>query len=476
MPLEQVNIGATDNDPNADTLRAAFGKVNALVGATNQAINDLGGVSQSIATKIENKTPLDTSAGLLVTNEAGGLILSADADALHIAGLQEAVQETLRKLEWRGVRAEALPIPVDALAMFDLTPDADRAARVGSALRGGMGAPMPAWQQPLLTPIGHTWLTGQTMNINWGDPLINADPFYPDNMTERSFVHPYVSYFPQRFMGWTYLMVVNPYPQTQPLYENPVLYGSENMQDWTLLTHIPQPLAWGEDRFPKAVGTYLSDPWMAYHPLTRELIVGWRRHLVSNELDEDGHTHRIEAITTFDGINWSPPRKIHGENGDGTTILSPSYLYNPSTRLWYCYSCRNPEWQVQTKRDLFDPLEQWSAPVDLGINGWHGEFRIVGNRVWFFHQTNTLWYYHVWWSNPADWTSFTRVSTGNGIIDASNFAAQTSNGRAYSYKSTFVPHLYPDGTANVKALIQNKRPENEWWLYFKETTRQPYAP
>ena len=68
------------------------------------------------------------------------------------------------------------------------------------------------------------------------------------------------------------------------------------------------------------------------------------------------------------------------------------------------------------------------------------------------------------------------MSTGNGIIDASNFAAQTSNGKAYSYKSTFVPHLYPDGTANVKALIQNKRPENEWWLYFKETTRQPYAP
>ena len=42
MPLEQVNIGTAENDPNADTLRAAFAKVNALVAATNQAQSDLG--------------------------------------------------------------------------------------------------------------------------------------------------------------------------------------------------------------------------------------------------------------------------------------------------------------------------------------------------------------------------------------------------------------------------------------------------
>ena len=51
MPLEQVNIGTAENDPNADTLRAAFAKVNALVAATNQAQSDLG----AMVTALEGK-------------------------------------------------------------------------------------------------------------------------------------------------------------------------------------------------------------------------------------------------------------------------------------------------------------------------------------------------------------------------------------------------------------------------------------
>ena len=51
MPLEQVNIGAAENDPNADTLRAAFAKVNALVTATNQAQSDLAAMVEALAGK-----------------------------------------------------------------------------------------------------------------------------------------------------------------------------------------------------------------------------------------------------------------------------------------------------------------------------------------------------------------------------------------------------------------------------------------
>ena len=49
MPLEQVNIGTAENDPNADTLRAAFEKVNALVVATNQAQSDLAAMVEALA-------------------------------------------------------------------------------------------------------------------------------------------------------------------------------------------------------------------------------------------------------------------------------------------------------------------------------------------------------------------------------------------------------------------------------------------
>ena len=53
MPLEQVNIGTAENDPNADTLRAAFAKVNALVAATNQAQSDLG----AMVAALDGKAP-----------------------------------------------------------------------------------------------------------------------------------------------------------------------------------------------------------------------------------------------------------------------------------------------------------------------------------------------------------------------------------------------------------------------------------
>ena len=53
MPLEQVNIGTAENDPNADTLRAAFAKVNALVAATNQAQSDLG----ALVAALDGKAP-----------------------------------------------------------------------------------------------------------------------------------------------------------------------------------------------------------------------------------------------------------------------------------------------------------------------------------------------------------------------------------------------------------------------------------
>lgn len=425
---------------------------------------------------LSSEYPESTDAGLVVVDEAGGVLMDV-REGMRIAGRDETVQESLRKVEWRGVRSEALPLAVNAVAIYDFTDESAKYVQAGAALRGGNGAPIPAWQLPIKTEIGKNWLASATVRLLRDHPRISADPFFLANKTEESFVHPYVSYFPLRFMGYEYLMVVNPYPQSNPLLENPVLYGSHDMQNWDLLTHIPQPMAWGEDYDPSASNTYLSDPSMAYNPTSRELIVTWRRHMRNGVLDSDGDTHRIEAVTTMDGLQWSSPVKIMGSNTNlgETSIVSPTYVFNPASGLWYCYACRDPEWQVMTKRDLFDPDEEWSTPVNIGINGWHGEARVIGGRVWFFPQSTTQWHTRIYWSDPNDWTVFTRIDSGTGIIDASDWATGVGGGKAWTYKNSFVPHIYPDGTISLKIIFQCKRPANEWWLFKLETPRLPYT-
>lgn len=425
---------------------------------------------------LSSEYPESTDAGLVVVDEAGGVLMDV-REGMRIAGRDETVQESLRKVEWRGVRSEALPLAVNAVAIYDFTDESAKYVQAGAALRGGNGAPIPAWQLPIKTEIGKNWLASATVQLLRDHPRISADPFFLENQTEESFVHPYVSYFPLRFMGYEYLMVVNPYPQSNPLLENPVLYGSHDMQNWDLLTHIPQPMAWGEDYDSSASNTYLSDPSMAYNPTSRELIVTWRRHMRNGVLDSDGDTHRIEAVTTMDGLQWSSPVKIMGSNTNlrETSIVSPTYVFNPASGLWYCYACRDPEWQVMTKRDLFDPDEEWSAPVNIGINGWHGEARVIGGRVWFFPQSTTQWHTRIYWSDPNDWTVFTRIDSGTGIIDASDWATGVGGGKAWTYKNSFVPHIYPDGTISLKIIFQCKRPANEWWLFKLETPRLPYT-
>lgn len=89
MPLEQVNIGAADNDPNADTLRAAFEKVNALVGATNQAINDLA----ALVVEVNGKAPAAHSHSWgQITGKPSTFAPSAHGHAIgDVTGLQGAL-------------------------------------------------------------------------------------------------------------------------------------------------------------------------------------------------------------------------------------------------------------------------------------------------------------------------------------------------------------------------------------------------
>ena len=423
-------------------------------------------------------TPEDSDAGFVVEDENGGVLFEAGEET-WITDRETSLQKDLAKLDWgAGVYPEALPSGLDLEAMYDLTPASQKAFNTGVMLRGGNGAPMPPGMLPINTEIGKNWVPNATVQLLRDHPKINADPFWLSNLSpEDSFVHPAVAYFPHRFMGFEYLMVVNPYPDANDQLENPVLYGSHDMQNWTLFTHIQQPLAWAEDYDPSFVNTYLSDPWITYNPHSRELIVGWRRHF-RNGTAPDGSTHLIEAVTTLDGINWSPRRIIDRENqtAGGHILLAPSYVYNPDQRLWYCYYNANPDWMVVTKRDLLDENENWSVPVPLGFTGWHGEARIVGNRVWLWNNIgHQRWDTSMYWSEANDWTLFTRIDVAPGIVDASDWAAQWPDGVAKSYKNVFIPHLYEDGTISLKLLYQAKRTENEWWLHHLETPRLPYT-
>ena len=75
----------------------------------------------------------------------------------------------------------------------------------------------------------------------------------------------------------------------------------------------------------------------------------------------------------------------------------------------------------------------------------------------------------VWRSEPNDWTTFSLVRSN--YIDVSAFTAAFGGGQ--SYKNTFVPHLYSDGTVQVKALVQARPVQTSWQLWYGETARAP---
>lgn len=225
-------------------------------------------------------------------------------------------------------------------------------------------APPPALLVPNNMGIPDTFVSAFTTTAPAPTPLNTP---YRDN--DRT-VHPYLIEMPRPFCGYRYLMAQTPYSLTA--HENPCIFGSNDLVNFTLLGDMPQPLSSQE------VGpyNYHSDNSFTYDPVNGELICAYRR--------SDDTTDKLLLRRTRDGQTWTPEEVYYvAPSGDG--MLSPSLLYDPNTKLWNMWACRNQGWLTRyTAPDILGPwtkVSDQTTSTNFGFTAWHLEVKFMGSKV-----------------------------------------------------------------------------------------------
>ena len=125
--------------------------------------------------------------------------------------------------------------------------------------------------------------------------------------TDDGVVHPHILEFYNGFRGYRYIICITPYYLTNEAYENPCIYGSNDLINLTLLDGFTQPL---DNRPQPQYSTgHNSDNTLAYDPKTGELICIWRQSLRNS----DGAGTRTDALwmrKTKDGYTWTDKKRI----------------------------------------------------------------------------------------------------------------------------------------------------------------------
>ena len=109
-------------------------------------------------------------------------------------------------------------------------------------------------------------------------------------------VEPDVLYFATAWHGWTYWMVMAPYPAGDGRMENPSILVSQNGRQWVVPPGVSNPIVG-----PPANGIN-SDPTLLYDRRSDRLVVSYR--------EVSGGLNSINGTSSPDGISWSPPRRF----------------------------------------------------------------------------------------------------------------------------------------------------------------------
>lgn len=198
-------------------------------------------------------------------------------------------------------------------------------------------------------------------------------PYYQDDHV----VHPFLCSFYKTFRGFEHILILTPYHNTRDIFENPCVYGSNDLLNFELLSDMPQPIY---ERYPGDYN-YNSDSFGIYDHTTGEFCVAWRNGSTASGFD-------LWLSKTSDGIHWSERQQLIPKTAE--SILSPNILYNPKLNKWVMYSISNDvihgaftgnKFNYRLADDLYGP---WSEPVFIdtpsAYTPWHQEVRYCGNQ------------------------------------------------------------------------------------------------
>lgn len=130
-------------------------------------------------------------------------------------------------------------------------------------------------------------------------------------------------------------MGITPYHLNNDDFENPFIYTSDDLAQFSLNTDFKQPMA---EQPQSETGSlddpYNSDIFFTYDFHSAELMVCWR---TTYRGANKGST--LSGRRTRDGKTWSNPEVIY-KNRTGESILSPSIVYDHDTKKILNVLCR----------------------------------------------------------------------------------------------------------------------------------------
>lgn len=245
---------------------------------------------------------------------------------------------------------------------------------VTSLQTGGLIAPIP------FSAIKLSWVPeAECVNAKTvqGVKIPLKTPYSEDD----GVVHPYIFETRNGFLGYRYILGITPFKDAQDKYENPCIYGSNDLAQFDLISKITQPF---EERplnpSESITSVYNSDPFFTYDYHSGELIFGWRPCIPHAA---------IHISRTKNGLEWSPIESIF-EYSTEASVLSPSIIYNFETKMYelWCVEGYNPAGGglaicKYTSKSLKNPKwngrEYYNRPV--GSRAWHLDVRYIGNKV-----------------------------------------------------------------------------------------------
>ncbi|UXU73760.1 MULTISPECIES: hypothetical protein [unclassified Paracoccus (in: a-proteobacteria)] len=294
------------------------------------------------------------------------------------------------------------------------------------------GCPPPLTAYPQAVPLGGDWLGAhRVLQPDRHVPLPT-----PWEGQDGNVIHPTVLEFYHGFRGYRYILGITGYPDRRERHENPLLYGSNDLAQFTLLSGMPQPLA-QVGALPEPQNGHNSDIFLSHDPRSATLIAAWRQTI---RLDgSDSAPSRVQNSLWFrqsrDGYDWSPPCRMIEASADHDSLMSPSLTFDPVRCEWHLWSVCKPDFRHRVAPRLTGP---WSAPDRIprpaGFIPHHLEVRYAGDQllglIHSMQRTNLFWCRI---DSPTQW----RFSPQPVIDDP----------RHGCYKASFLPVIADDSLA-----------------------------
>ncbi|MCK4098432.1 glycoside hydrolase family 43 protein [Acinetobacter radioresistens] len=279
--------------------------------------------------------------------------------SLYIPGINGSVQESISLVapKFTNVIRDKKHFFIDEVQPY-----------LNNLVASGMGiAPIPLNLMPSKYTVPNSIINSFKLNPPTGRLKIDT-PYYKDDWV----VHPFLIECIGTMRGYRYILAINPY--TFEAHENPVIYGSNDLINFEMLTGFTQPL----DTPPE--GGFLSDSGFTYDPQRGELVCYWR----VTRRPADGLTYTSYwCKRTKDLYTWTDKEQFFPELENGVDgLTSPAIIFDPRTNLWHLWNIKQAGVIVhRTAPTLFGP---WSTPTTVASGTtvpWHIEVRWVGDKI-----------------------------------------------------------------------------------------------